>query len=97
VSGYFLKPLGGDYVCDAQFSPPILHAGEVLTDHLGWSVDDVRRAEDGLIIIGQCLYPSRATATVTGGTTGDIFMMTARVRTSFDRVLRRSYVLRVAG
>ena len=92
-----MKPASTDYVCRAEFGPPFLRQGEHIAADLGWVVQAVSASGPDLIVVNQTIARDRSLATVRGGKSGHVYMLTSQVRTSFDRTLRRSFVLRVTG
>lgn len=95
MSGYFLKRKHGDLVLKAPFEAPILKPGEQIVSDLGWICQPSVSRDLALSVKGRDHDPASVTALVRGGCPGEIHMVTAQVRTSFDRTLRRSFVVRI--
>jgi hypothetical protein len=68
---------------------------ETVIDDLGWSVRFGREAGD-LLVVEQHHDFYRSWAEFRAGTPGAFYLISARVRTSRDRVLARTLVMRVS-
>lgn len=97
MSGYVVKPVGEDFVHRAQFNAPLLRTGEFIVDDYGWRVKLVSAEGPRLRVVHQSIGLDFATATLTGGMPGEVYMLTSEVGTNQDRHLRRSYVLRLGA
>ena len=97
MSGYFLKNPGStlDYSFDWGFQ--MLDGGEVIDTDLGWAVHPDTTVEGGLTIASSSSTPTTTTAILTGGRTGEAYLVSSRILTSQGREVQRSLTVRIAN
>jgi len=97
MSGYFLKNPGSilDYTFDWGFQ--LFEAGEVIQTDLGWTIEPDDTATGGLVIDRTTSTTTTTTAFLSGGITGDAYLVCSRVATSLGREVRRSMTVRIAN
>lgn len=97
MSGYVLKPAGRVHRHRAHFCGPLLKRDEEIREDLGWIVQGTPPDKRVFFLSDPELGPDWAEITLHGGTPGAIYMLTAQVRTSQNRTLRQSFVVRVTA
>ncbi|MGD1925827.1 MAG: hypothetical protein ACFB03_16800 [Paracoccaceae bacterium] len=97
MSNYFVKnPASSlDYTFDWGFQ--FLDAGETIAADLGWRIEPDEAATGGLAIDSAALTATATTSVVSGGEPGKTYSISSRIRTSADREIERSLIVRVAN
>lgn len=97
MSGYILKPSGQTRRYRADFCGPMLKRDEVLDADLGWIVQGTTPDKQLFFLSEPDNGADWTETTIHGGTPGDIYMITTQARTNLDRVLRRTFVVRITA
>ena len=95
MSTYVLKAPQGRLTHALDWSKGYLVGRERITADLGWAVLPSAQCSD-LRVVEQHQDPSRTTAVLAGGQRGRFYLVSNRVRTTDDRVLSQSIVVRIA-
>ncbi|MHA3914577.1 phage fiber-tail adaptor protein [Halovulum sp. GXIMD14793] len=95
MGGYVLKTASSELDWVLSWDNGYLDAGEFVDADLGWRVLPVEAADD-LRVISQHVERTASHAVVAGGVPGKVYMVAARVRTTFGRELERCGVIRIA-
>lgn len=95
MSGYLMKPAGGEAEARIDWREGYLEPGEWVEGDLGWSVAPADGAEAPRIM-GQAVEPGASLARVGQGVPGQVYMLCARAVTNTGRALERAIVLRIA-
>jgi hypothetical protein len=96
MTAFVVKASGAAVTYVFDWRSGYLEPRETVIDDLGWSVRAGRGASDPLAVVEQHHDFYRSWAEFRGGTPGAFYLASALVRTSRDRVLARTLVLRVA-
>lgn len=96
MSGYVLKPADRPATCRFDWRDGYLAERERIVSDLGWGVQPHLAGAGDLAVIVQQNDRFRSWATLIGGRPGHFYFLSNRVRTSDDRVLSRSVVVRIA-
>lgn len=72
-----------------------LEPGETVRDDLGWMIVPQEMDAEALVLVCASCGDAASTALLRGGRAGHVYHVTNRVRTSADRVLSQSLMLRV--
>lgn len=96
MSGYALKSTAQAATCLMDWQNGYLAPGERITADLGWSVQPCHEGRGDLEIVEQRHDLFRSWAKLVGGVRGRVYIVSNRVRTNDDRVLRRAIVMRIA-
>lgn len=96
MNGYFVKDPAGVLDLSFDWSVGHLDPGESIATDLGWTVvpDD---PPDGLAIQSNSQAQTTTTAFLSGGVTGDAYLVSSRVATDQGREIQRSIVVRIAN
>jgi hypothetical protein len=97
MSGYVLKPPDAPVTHLIDWRRGDLAPGERVLRDLGWSVRTGEGCAPSLVVRTQEHDSHRSWAVFEGGAPGRIYLVASRVRTSDDRVLCRSVVIRIAS
>lgn len=96
MSGYTLKSSTQTATCLMDWQNGYLAPGERITADLGWSVQPCLEDSGELEVVEQRHDLFRSWAKLVGGVRGRVYIVSNRVRTNDDRVLRRAIVMRIA-
>lgn len=94
MSGYLLKAADAVARLRIDWRQGYLAPGETVAADLGWSIH--KNAGEVLVVTEQHHDLVRSWASFAGGTPGQVYMVTSRVRTSAGRRLERAIVVRIA-
>ena len=96
MSGYALKSSAQTTTCLMDWQKGYLAPGERITADLGWSVQPCHEETGELEVVEQRHDLLRSWAKLINGVPGRVYIVSNRVRTNDDRVLRRAIVMRIA-
>ncbi len=97
MSGYVLKPPDAPVTYLIDWRRGYLAPRERVLRDLGWSVRSGAVEAPPLVVRVQEHDAHRSWAVFEGGAPGRVYLVASRVRTSDDRVLSRSVVIRIAS
>jgi len=96
MSGYVLKAPAAPVTFVMDWRRGYLAPGERVLRDLGWSVTPGGTEGPALLVAAQAHDALRSWAEFAGGVPGKVYLVSNRVRTSHDRDLSRSIVIRIA-
>ncbi|MEM9011809.1 MAG: hypothetical protein AAGE18_11310 [Pseudomonadota bacterium] len=97
MSGYFLKDPASELDYAIDWSGGYLEPEEAVAEDLGWRIEPDDARPGALQIVASSLDGARSVAVLRDGTAGHSYRVAARVRTTQDRIVERSILVRVAA
>ncbi|MBL4808151.1 MAG: hypothetical protein JKY31_12835 [Rhodobacteraceae bacterium] len=95
MNGTILKDPDSELTLSFDWRAGYLKKNETVVDDLGWTVQPVDDDPNCLKIIEQTLTAHGSRAVLTGGVSGQVYLLTCAVGTDAGRVLKRGIILRI--
>ena len=97
MSGCFYKKPDEPLRQKVAFTAPLLTDGETVIGDAGWLVQRVNPVSEEAHVIQQSVGEDWTEAVIDGGNPGETYLVTSQAETSSGRIVKRSFVLRIAS